>query len=58
MMESRACEVHSECLTGDVFGSLRCDCGEQLAEAMKRISLQAGEYSSICDRKEGNWFYQ
>ena len=26
--------VHSECLTGDVFGSLRCDCGEQLAKAM------------------------
>ena len=25
--------VHSECLTGDVFGSLRCDCGDQLAEA-------------------------
>jgi 3,4-dihydroxy 2-butanone 4-phosphate synthase / GTP cyclohydrolase II len=30
--------VHSECLTGDVFGSLRCDCGEQLAAAMARIS--------------------
>jgi 3,4-dihydroxy 2-butanone 4-phosphate synthase/GTP cyclohydrolase II len=29
--------VHSECLTGDVFGSLRCDCGEQLAEALKRV---------------------
>jgi 3,4-dihydroxy 2-butanone 4-phosphate synthase/GTP cyclohydrolase II len=29
--------VHSECLTGDTFGSLRCDCGEQLAEAMRRI---------------------
>lgn len=29
--------VHSECLTGDVFGSLRCDCGPQLAEALKRI---------------------
>lgn len=31
------CRVHSECLTGDAFGSLRCDCGEQLGEAMKRI---------------------
>ena len=31
------CRVHSECLTGDAFGSLRCDCGEQLAEAMRRI---------------------
>ena len=32
--------VHSECLTGDVFGSQRCDCGEQLAEAMKRIEAE------------------
>jgi 3,4-dihydroxy 2-butanone 4-phosphate synthase/GTP cyclohydrolase II len=30
--------VHSECLTGDIFGSRRCDCGEQLDAAMKRIS--------------------
>jgi 3,4-dihydroxy 2-butanone 4-phosphate synthase/GTP cyclohydrolase II len=30
--------VHSECLTGDVFGSLRCDCGPQLEAAMKRIA--------------------
>ncbi len=30
--------VHSECLTGDVFGSLRCDCGPQLDSAMKRVS--------------------
>ncbi len=29
--------VHSECLTGDVFGSLRCDCGSQLKEAMRRV---------------------
>lgn len=29
--------LHSECLTGDVFGSLRCDCGEQLHAAMKKI---------------------
>lgn len=29
--------VHSECLTGDVFASLRCDCGEQLARALERI---------------------
>ncbi|MCZ7661960.1 MAG: bifunctional 3,4-dihydroxy-2-butanone-4-phosphate synthase/GTP cyclohydrolase II [Thermoleophilia bacterium] len=32
--------VHSECLTGDVFGSLRCDCGEQLAAAMERIEKE------------------
>jgi 3,4-dihydroxy 2-butanone 4-phosphate synthase/GTP cyclohydrolase II len=30
--------VHSECLTGDVFGSLRCDCGQQLAQAMRMIA--------------------
>jgi 3,4-dihydroxy 2-butanone 4-phosphate synthase / GTP cyclohydrolase II len=30
--------VHSECLTGDVFGSRRCDCGPQLHEAMRRIT--------------------
>jgi len=32
--------VHSECLTGDVFGSLRCDCGRQLEKAMQIISLE------------------
>ncbi len=32
--------VHSECLTGDAFGSLRCDCGEQYAEAMKKIEKE------------------
>ncbi len=32
--------VHSECLTGDVFGSLRCDCGEQLAESMRMIDKE------------------
>jgi 3,4-dihydroxy 2-butanone 4-phosphate synthase/GTP cyclohydrolase II len=32
--------VHSECLTGDVFGSMRCDCGEQLAAAMDMISRE------------------
>jgi 3,4-dihydroxy 2-butanone 4-phosphate synthase/GTP cyclohydrolase II len=32
--------VHSECLTGDVFGSLRCDCGEQLDLALRRIVLE------------------
>lgn len=32
--------IHSECLTGDVFGSLRCDCGEQLATALKRIDQE------------------
>ena len=36
--ESVLVRVHSECLTGDVFGSHRCDCGPQLHEAMRRIS--------------------
>ena len=30
--------MHSECLTGDVFGSMRCDCGQQLRSAMERIA--------------------
>lgn len=34
--------IHSECLTGDVFGSLRCDCGQQLKEALERISAEGG----------------
>ncbi|PVG80741.1 GTP cyclohydrolase [Nocardioides gansuensis] len=34
--------VHSECLTGDVFGSARCDCGPQLREAVERIATSGG----------------
>jgi len=34
--------LHSECLTGDVFGSQRCDCGPQLREAVERIAKQGG----------------
>ncbi|MEU3855243.1 GTP cyclohydrolase II [Streptomyces sp. NPDC029554] len=34
--------VHSECLTGDVFGSARCDCGPQLDEALRRIAAVGG----------------
>lgn len=36
------CRVHSECLTGDVFGSRRCDCGSQLHAAMRRVSQEGG----------------
>ena len=36
------CRVHSECLTGDVFGSRRCDCGSQLHRAMQRIAQEGG----------------
>lgn len=34
--------IHSECMTGDVFASQRCDCGQQLAEAIERISADGG----------------
>ncbi len=37
-MENVLVRVHSECLTGDVLGSMRCDCGEQLATALRRIN--------------------
>lgn len=46
------CRVHSECLTGDVFGSLRCDCGDQLASAMKRIEDE-GRGILLYMRQEG-----
>ncbi len=36
------CRVHSECLTGDVFGSRRCDCGSQLHAAMRRVAQEGG----------------
>ena len=38
--ENVLCRVHSECLTGDVFGSLRCDCGQQFDAAMKMIAAE------------------
>lgn len=44
--------VHSECLTGDVFGSCRCDCGEQLATAMSMIE-RAGKGILLYMRQEG-----
>jgi 3,4-dihydroxy 2-butanone 4-phosphate synthase/GTP cyclohydrolase II len=44
--------VHSECLTGDVFGSLRCDCGEQLRCALKRIEKE-GKGVFLYMRQEG-----
>ena len=34
------CRVHSSCMTGDVFGSMRCECGEQLARAMQMIEAE------------------
>lgn len=44
--------VHSECLTGDAFGSLRCDCGEQFAAAMKSIE-EEGRGILLYMRQEG-----
>ncbi len=46
------CRIHSECLTGDAFGSLRCDCGEQLAEALRRIEKE-GRGVVLYLRQEG-----
>ena len=46
------CRVPSECLTGDAFGSLRCDCGEQLAEALRRIEKN-GKGVLLYLRQEG-----
>lgn len=44
--------IHSECLTGDAFGSLRCDCGSQLHEAMQRIA-EHGHGALLYMRQEG-----
>jgi 3,4-dihydroxy 2-butanone 4-phosphate synthase/GTP cyclohydrolase II len=44
--------VHSECLTGDVFGSMRCDCGDQLHQAMEMID-KAGKGVLLYMRQEG-----
>lgn len=44
--------VHSECLTGDVFGSMRCDCGDQAAQALQQIE-EEGEGVFVYMRQEG-----
>ena len=44
--------VHSECLTGDVFGSRRCDCGPQLHQAMRQVA-EAGRGVIVYMRQEG-----
>ena len=44
--------MHSECMTGDVFGSLRCDCGDQLEAAMRQIDKE-GEGAIVYLRQEG-----
>ncbi len=44
--------IHSECITGDTFGSLQCDCGEQLKQSLKQIS-KSGNGMLIYLRQEG-----
>ncbi len=46
------CRIHSECLTGDVFGSMRCDCGFQLAAALGMIAKE-GRGALLYMRQEG-----
>ena len=46
------CRVHSECLTGDAFGSLKCDCGQQFASAMTQIEKE-GRGVLLYMRQEG-----
>ncbi|MBP0980864.1 MAG: bifunctional 3,4-dihydroxy-2-butanone-4-phosphate synthase/GTP cyclohydrolase II [Oscillospiraceae bacterium] len=50
--EDLLCRVHSECLTGDTFGSLRCDCGDQFASAMRQIDAE-GRGIMLYMRQEG-----
>ncbi len=51
-IENVMVRVHSECLTGDVFGSLRCDCGPQLQDAMRQIAAE-GSGVIVYMRQEG-----
>jgi 3,4-dihydroxy 2-butanone 4-phosphate synthase/GTP cyclohydrolase II len=51
-IEAPLVRVHSECLTGDVFGSIRCDCGDQLARAMEMIA-EEGAGVLLYMRQEG-----
>ena len=50
--EDVLCRVHSECLTGDTFGSLRCDCGQQLSAALTQIEKE-GRGILLSMRQEG-----
>lgn len=50
--EDLLCRVHSECLTGDAFGSVRCDCGQQFAAAMQQIEKE-GRGILLYMRQEG-----
>lgn len=50
--EDVLCRVHSECLTGDTFGSARCDCGDQLQKAMEQVEKE-GRGIVLYMRQEG-----
>lgn len=50
--QSVLCRIHSECLTGDVFGSLKCDCGPQLERALAELE-EAGQGIILYMRQEG-----
>src|SRR5690606_34878453 len=50
--EAPLCRLHSECLTGDLFGSLRCDCGQQLNGAIERMA-EEGAGILLYLRQEG-----
>lgn len=50
--ENILCRVHSECLTGDAFGSMKCDCGQQLQSAMRQIE-EEGRGILLYLRQEG-----
>ena len=51
--------VHSQCLTGDVFGSFRCDCGEQLKKSMEMIAEEGtGVLAVLVSGGKGNWHHQ
>ncbi|GAM56929.1 GTP cyclohydrolase II [Vibrio ishigakensis] len=46
--------MHSECLTGDVFHSSRCDCGEQLDETINKMATEGGVFALFASR--GPWY--
>ena len=51
--------VHSECLTGDAFGSLKCDCGEQLQAALDNIEKSRQRCTTLYEtRRAWYWFNQ
>ena len=50
--EAILCRVHSSCMTGDIFGSMRCECGEQLHQAMQMVN-QAGKGIILYMNQEG-----